>query len=332
MRSVALIIVHFRNVADTLECLESARNLIFPPDVSARIIVVENGSGDDSWSQLVRWACDRKQFWHSRLEPDRLPQGISEGASFRFADDITELVLLKSEKNGGYAAGCNRGLQFALADLSTTHLWLLNNDIIFHPHALERLLDADRRQGPAVFGPTMLYQDDPHTIQVAGGARYWRAIGRSRHYGKRQPLGGTLGRPLDYIVGASMFFRREVVQSAGLLPEHFFLYFEETEWCARVRERGFDMAWVPDATIIHKEGKSTGNGRHFQHLSDLSFRYIVRNSLLFSRTRFPLWLPSVFLFNLYESLRYCIAGDRKKLSVFVNAVREFLNLDRALMR
>lgn len=328
MRSVALVIVHFRTIADTLECLESALALAVPTGTTIRIIVVENASNDGSWTRLVEWACRRKVFWRGCFCQAQLPGGIEQGVGFRFGGCEAEIVLLRSGQNNGYAAGCNLGMDFALADPAITDLWILNSDLIFERDALQQLLAASDGRAPAVYGATLLYHDDPGSIQAAGGAVYIRSLGRSRHCGKGQKSTGypRVARHLDYIVGAAMFFPRQVVESVGLLPEHFFLYFEETEWCARARDCGYEMVWVPDARVIHKEGKSTGAGGRFRGLSDLSFRYVVRNSLLFSHARYPLWVPTVMLFNLGECMRYWLKGDRKKLRVFVDAVREYWRL------
>lgn len=334
MRSVALIIVNYRTIADTLECIESALRLHVPEDTAIRIILVENGSADGSWSRLLEWASRRKVFWHARFSPSRLPKCIDQALGFRFSGHRAEVVFLRSQENRGYAAGCNRGIEFALSDAFTTHCWVLNSDLIFDQDSLYPLLKASQNRPPAVYGATLLYHDDPEAIQAAGGAVYWKALGRSRHCGKGRKLAGFKNprRSFDYIVGAAMFFPREVVETVGLLPEQFFLYFEETEWCARARDCGVEMVWVPEARLIHKEGKSTGAAGRFRRLSDLSFRYVVRNSLLFSEIRHPLCLPTVFLFNVFECARYWFAGDRKKVRVLCDAVREYWNMRTAARR
>ncbi len=88
------------------------------------------------------------------------------------------------------------------------------------------------------------------------------------------------------------------------------------------------MLWIPEARVVHKEGKSTGADERFRKLSDLAFRYIARNSLLYTRKHFPYCLPTVLLFNAFESIRYFIAGNRRKLQVFRDAVQEFWSISR----
>lgn len=333
MRRVALVVVHFRTIADTLECLESALALTVAAGSSIKIVVVDNASNDGSWEHLLQWACRRKLFWRALLDRAELPGGADQGVGFRFGDCDAEIVLLRSEQNNGYAAGCNLGVQFALADPATTDFWILNSDVLFEPDALQQLFAASHGRAPAVYGATLLYHDDPGTIQAAGGAVYCPLLGRSRHRGKGKRIDGypKIARHLDYIVGAAMFFPRHVIESVGLFPESFFLYFEETEWCVRARDRGYEMVWVPESRVIHKEGKSTGAGERFRKLSNLSFRYLVRNSLIFSHARHPFWLPTVMLFNFGESIRYWIKGDRKKFKVFIDAVREYRGLRSSLI-
>jgi GT2 family glycosyltransferase len=100
---------------------------------------------------------------------------------------------------------------------------------------------------------------------------------------------------------------------------------EETEWCSRGRARGIGMVWVPQARIVHKEGRSTGAGGGFRRLSDLSFHYIVRNSMLFTEARHPFWLSTVLLFNVFEALLRCGRGDFRKPKVLVRGLRDYWN-------
>ncbi len=326
MRSVNLVVVHYRTLIDTLECLESALNLEFPGKTGRRLIVIDNASQDDSWGGLLEWQKTRRYLWSRALLLDELPAGVAEATSHKLADGGWEVMLLRAKKNHGYAAGANIGLRLAGRDPNASDFWVVNSDVILEPHSLVYLLRKSERSAPAIYGSTLVYMDDPLIVQAAGGAVYVPPLGRSRHFGKRRRLDQLSKEPpkFDYIVGASLFFPREVLDEIGFLPEEFFIYFEETEWCARARARGIDLVWVPESRMIHKEGRSTGTGSRFRNVSDLSFRYVVRNSLLFTGTRHPLWLSTVLAFNFYECLRHCTAGDFGKLRVLCDAVREYL--------
>lgn len=328
MRGVALVVVHYRTLKDTLECVESILALDVPAQTERRLIVVDNASKDESWEELLAWRNARASLWSREFTAEELPLGADEGSSHRLVNGSWEVVLLRAAENRGYAAGANLGLRLAKRDPGITDFWVLNSDLIFDPQSLAYLLNASQNRPPAIYGATLVYMDDPTLVQAAGGAVYLPALGRSRHYGKRTRLHelADTAPQFDYIVGAAMFFPRQVLAEIGLLPEDFFLYFEETEWCARARACGIDLVWVRDARLIHKEGKSTGAASHFRALSDLSFRYVVRNSLLFTETRYPFWLITVLLFNICEGLRHCASGDFHKLKVLFAAVREYWQL------
>jgi len=328
MRNVNLVVVHYRTLEDTLECLESALILETSQDTELRLIVVDNASQDGSWEELVEW---RKRFgslWSHVLHANELPAGVSEGAAHKLSDGRWEIVLLRAKQNHGYAAGANLGLRFATRDPHARDFWVLNSDVILDPHSLKYLLKGSKERPPAIYGSTLVYMDDPTMVQAAGGAVYLPPLGRSRHFGKRHRIDQLSSEPpkFDYIVGAALFFPREVLDQIGFLPEEFFIYFEETEWCARALPRGIDLVWVPESRMIHKEGKSTGAGSRFRMLSDLSFLYVVRNSLLFTEMRHPFWLTTVLAFNVYECLRHCAAGDVGKIRVLGAAIREYLSL------
>ncbi|MDT8068084.1 MAG: glycosyltransferase family 2 protein [Terriglobia bacterium] len=328
MRGVALIVVHYRTLRDTLECIESILALDVPPETARRLIVVDNGSDDDSWEELLAWRNARSCLWSREFTAEELPVGAAEASSHRLSEGGWEIVLLRAAENRGYAAGANLGVRFVEPDQGISDFWVLNSDLILDPLSLACLLTASQDRPPAIYGATLVYMDDPTLVQAAGGAVYFPAFGRSRHYGKRSRVDELVqsAPQFDYIVGAAMFFSRKVLAEIGFLPEYFFIYFEETEWCARARARGIDLVWVPAARLVHKEGKSTGAASHFRALSDLSFRYVVRNSLLFTETRYPFWLTTVLLFNIYECLRHCAFGDFGKPKVLCAAVREYWEL------
>jgi GT2 family glycosyltransferase len=325
MRNVVLVVVHYRTPQDTLECLESIVRLAVPYDVRHQVVVVENGSEDESWRDLLQWRRAQVSLWSMEFGSNDLPAGVVEASSCQLVDNGWEITMMRAADNRGYAAGANLGMRFGARDGTATDFWVLNSDLILDPESLRHLLRNSEGRKPAIYGATLLYVDDPSLVQAAGGAVYLAPLGRSRHFGKRRHLNDLPEKTphFDYIVGAALFFPRRVLEEIGYLPEDFFIYFEETEWAARARARHIELVWVREARLIHKEGRSTGASARFRRLSDLSFRYVVRNSLLFTETRYPFWLTTVLLFNLYECIRHLGYGDFGKARVFVEAVREY---------
>jgi len=316
---IAIVLVNYMGADNTIDCLDSILRLETPStDNSISVLVVENGSTDDSSEKLTQWV--------ERGRPVTAAQGELV-AEFEGSHGLIQVSLLHANRNGGFAAGCNLGLARARTDASVTHFWLLNNDTIVDPAAAKHLLVCSKDHSDhGICGSTLLYHDDPEVVQAAGGARYLRLIGRSRHVFKRRPVSeirAASAPGFDYIVGASMFFSREVLEAVGYLPERYFLYAEETDWCTRARLLGISLGWARASYVFHKEGSSTGAEARFKKVGDTSFYFISRNNLLYVWKYFKHFTPTAILYCLVEASLYAIKGDRGKLKIACRAIRDF---------
>jgi hypothetical protein len=219
MRSPAVGIVLLNwNRSDLLAaCLDS----IFRSDfVHTRILVVDNGSSDDSPSRL------------------------------RAAYPTVEVI--ENGRNLGFAAANNVGIRRLLAT-DVDCLLLLNDDTEISPTMLGELVEAlysDDRIG--VVGPTIFYHADRRRIWFSGGAV--DRFGQAGHPGADEldSAGDERVRDVDYITGCALMVKRSVFEQVGLLDERFFAYYEETEFCARVRAAGYRVLLVPWASMWHK--------------------------------------------------------------------------------
>jgi GT2 family glycosyltransferase len=222
------IVLNWNGASDTVECLRSLRECTY---TERSILVVDNGSTDDSVSRI------------SNLFPD--------------------VGLLKNDRNLGFAGGNNVGIQYAL-DQRADFVWLLNNDTKPAPDALSALVEkaiADKRLGAVA--SVCYYADSPNTVQVWGGARVNLWTGRSRNATEPQ-----MDEWFDALYGASILIRRSALEDVGMLDSSFFFYCEETEFCLRLRKRGWRISVAPRSTVLHKSGASAGKNaamrdRHF---------------------------------------------------------------------
>ncbi len=205
---------------DTLDCLDCLKESTYR---NLTVIVVDNGSTNDSIARI------------RTAHPD--------------------VLLLESGSNLGFAGGNNIGIRHALAQ-AANYVWLLNNDTMPAPDALSALVSkalTDRRIGAVA--SICYYADDPATVQVWAGARVNLWIGYARNNTEPQPDDW-----FDALYGASMLIARPALDEVGLLDEGFFHYLEETEFCLRLRERGWRLAAAPESRILHKVAASTGAG------------------------------------------------------------------------
>lgn len=255
MPRVALIILCYNGLEDTLACLASLATLEYPTD-RRTIIVVDNASTDGTPQEVRR----------------RYPS----------------VEVIESSANLGYAGGNNVGLRYALA-ADYDYVLLLNNDTEVAPDFLNLLVEtAESDPTIGVVGPTIYYHHTPDVIWSAGGTIDWRR-GTSAMRGLDQPERDqyTEAQQVDFVSGCALLCKRTVLEQIGLFDERFFMYFEETEWCVRATRAGFRCIHQPAAHIWHKIRPDN------QAESPRIAYYMTRNRLLFLQTsgaRLSTWL------------------------------------------
>ena len=235
--NASLIVVNWNGAAFLDACLQSLLSQVTPQD---QIIVVDNNSTDSS-VELVR---------------SRFPQ----------------VALICNARNLGYAGGANVGLKTAQGDV----LVLLNPDVEVHAGWLTAFKEACSDERVGVAGCKLLYPGD-EIIQHAGGIINF-PLATADHYGYRQRDAGQWDRAcdVDYVTGAALALRRDILDTLGFFDEGFYpAYYEEVDFCFRVRGAGYAVRYVPEAVATHHEHAAVGEE------SDLYRRCFHRNRLRF---------------------------------------------------
>lgn len=236
--AVSVILVNWNGKADTLECLASLQCDTYP---NKRVIVVDNGSTDDSLTLI------REQF------PDA---------------QIVELGA-----NRGFTGGNNAGIRRAL-ETDTDFIFLLNNDTIVEPDALDALVAATRDYPEVgMFTPVIHYYDDRTAVWLAG-TKMDLARGGAVHDNSRIPERDEAPFEIPWASGCAMLIRAEAVHAAGILDDRYFIYWEDVDYSLRIRAAGWGIALVPASRIYHKISQC------FQSATATSWHYQVRNHLL----------------------------------------------------
>lgn len=240
---VAVIILTWNQRDLTLDCLASLVEMDYPVE-KLQIIVVDNGSGDDTAATV------RQRFPHA--------------------------VMLENGDNLGFAEGNNVGIRRALAG-PAEYIMLLNNDTIVDRQMFSELIEAmDQHPGVGIVGPKMLYFDPPDLIWCAGNRIDWR-MGGSIRLQAEEPDSAANQSPceVDFITACGILLRRQVIEQIGLLDQRFFIYYEETDWCVRANHAGWKILYVPAARLWHKVSATMGT------TSPATDYYMNRNVLLF---------------------------------------------------
>jgi len=284
---VAIILVNWNGWQDTVECLESLLLLNYP---DFRIVVCDNGSGDESLQEIRNWA-DRNWIRYAEYQ---CPE--AETGGMPSVDPL--LTLIRIDKNLGFAGGNNVGLRYAMARGAADYCWLLNNDTVVAPDALTRLIErAGQQPRIGICGSTILMHCDRTQVQALGGGHYCRWIGLPWHYGRFTRWHGRVNQQraeawMNYVEGASMLVSRQFLDEVGLLCEDYFLYFEEADWAIRAEGR-FRLGYAPGSMVYHKVGGSIGTSCNPAKMSYTSDYFNIRNRLLFTRRYYPAALPMV---------------------------------------
>ena len=245
---LSIITVNYNGVKDTCALIGT-----IPFNDNMEVIVVDNGSKEDEAALI------KQQYPHVRV--------------------------IRSEENLGFAGGNNLGIRAA----SGKYLYLINNDTLLYSgvrsevsgeeffQPLINRLESDKRIGIAC--PMIRFAWKPQPIQFAGYTPLSTITLRNHAIGFGEEDQGQYNqaRRTPYAHGAAMMIKREALECVGLMPECYFLYYEELDWSMMFTRAGYQIWYEPNCTIFHKESCSTGAD------SPLRTYYITRNRFLYAK-------------------------------------------------
>jgi len=187
-----------------------------------------------------------------------------------------QVKVIKSERNLGFAGGNNLGIQSAQGK----YLFLVNNDTIFKDFNVQALIDRmESSPEIGILCPKIRFTWGNNPIQFAGYTPLSKVTVRNRAIGFGEDDHGLYdtAHPTPYAHGAAMLIRRDAIDKVGLMPECYFLYYEELDWSMMFTRAGYQIWYEPTCTIYHKESQATGQN------SPLRTYYLTRNRLLLVR-------------------------------------------------
>ena len=233
---VSIITINYNGLKDTCELIES-----IPSNDNLEVIVVDNASQNQE------------------------------------ADIISQMFpyvkVIKSDKNLGFAGGNNLGIKAAQG----RYLFLVNNDTIFKDFNIQALINrAESSDKICVVCPKIRFVWEPQPIQFTGYTELSKITIRNQAIGFGEEDHGQYetAHPTPYAHGAAMLIKKEAIDKVGLMPECYFLYYEELDWSMMFTRASYQIWYEPQCTIYHKESQATGQN------SPLRTYYITRNRLL----------------------------------------------------
>ncbi len=291
---VAICIVNWNGWPDTLECLESVRQLDYPNFVT---VVVDNGSTDGSAEKIKTWA--QQNFGANQAVLDytrsQVLQGGEDGLEAARVSSPGRLVLIRNQENLGFTGGNNIAIHYALhCGAPADYVFLLNNDALPAPDCLGHLVAADRSENAGIVGAIVLTGDGREVEFAKSGpplALFFAPIIKA--YIPLPPDGKAVWES-GYVNGAAMLIRKDVLAAVerrghGYLDDRLFLYWDELAFCNSARKLGFHCIVVRAATVRHKGGKSSGG-----FSNPIYYYYSGRNRILLVEEFLPLGWRIVF--------------------------------------
>jgi len=288
---LSIITINYNGLIDTCELIGT----LPLEDKSIEVIVVDNASAQDE----------------ATIIEERYPQ----------------VKIIRSKKNLGFAGGNNLGIKAAQGK----YLFFLNNDTLLKPQtanlrSLITRLESSNKIGMVC--PKIRFTWGNQLIQFAGYTPLSPITMRNQAIGCGDTDYGQYDRAhtTPYAHGAAMMVKREVIEKAGLMPECYFLYYEELDWSMMIRRAGYDIWFEPACTVFHKESQTTGQN------SPLRTYYITRNRLLFAQrnqqgmARYITYLYLIGLVAFRDMLKYTFQCRWDLVRATIRGVVSFIKL------
>jgi len=285
---LSIITINYNGLKDTCELIES----LPADDGSLEVIVVDNASAQDEATQI--------------------------------AQSFPHVTVIKSDRNLGFAGGNNLGIKSAHGK----YLLFLNNDTII-PHASDFKSLINRLEFSEKIGmvcPKIRFTWGDKPIQYAGCTPLSPITLRNQSIGFGEEDRGQYDTacPTPYAHGAAMMLKREVIEKAGIMPECYFLYYEELDWSEMIRRAGYEIWYDPACTVFHKESQTTGQA------SPLKTYYITRNRLIFAQrniqggTKYLTYAYLVSVVATRDLVKYIFTGKFNLAGAVIKGITNFI--------
>lgn len=285
--NLSIITVNYNGIKDTCELIDS-----IPFNDEMEVIVVDNASANNEASVIV----------------EKYPY----------------IKVIRSDRNLGFAGGNNLGIRFALGK----YIFLINNDTIFKDFNIQALID--RLESSPKIGavcPKIRFSWDNKPIQFCGYTPLSKVTVRNKSIGFGEADNGQYNTPhsTPYAHGAAMVIKKAVIDEVGLMPECYFLYYEELDWSMMITRAGYEIWYEPSCTIYHKESQTTGQN------SPLRTYYITRNRLLLVKRNWKgitKYLSYFYLISLVASrdiIRNLVHGNYGNIKSISKGIHDFCN-------
>lgn len=256
---VAVIVLNWNGWQDTIECLESVGKLRYP---NYQVLIVDNGSTDDSVQKIKDWAKGKIQVIETAF-PEFVNPPLPKPINFVQIENINKSLTDEQKKakwffltlgeNVGFARGMNTAIDFANQNLEVDYFYLLNNDTVVEPLVLDSIITAFQEDSSIVAAQsTIYYYSSPEKIANAGGKILpW---GQNKYY---RNINENEIKKITFINGCAFCLPKRTIENYGKLSEKFFFGEEDFEFSLRARKLKLKLVAVANSRVYHKFGAAS---------------------------------------------------------------------------
>ena len=223
---ILIIILNYCNYTDTKKCVESIKLSDYD---NFKVLIVDNDSPNDSIEQL------------NDLQSEKIH-------------------IISSGRNGGFAYGNNVGIDYAIIN-NFDYVILLNNDTTVEKDFLSKMVETYKKSINKNFVLTcrIMYGNEPDKVWYAGGLIDWENL-RATHIeiNKKFNLKSLKIENVQFASGCCMMIPINIINKIGKLPEEYFMYYEDLDYCVHLQELGYEIRYNPDIVIYHFVSSSSG--------------------------------------------------------------------------
>lgn len=282
---VCVILINYNGAEDTTECVKS---LLCSDYLNIRIIIVDNASK------------------HSRIE-----------YSSDIPKEFCDIIYMK--ENLGFAGANNVGIQYAMK-YDPAYVLIINNDTVVCSNFLFPLIDVIQNNPSVGIVTSKIYYYDEKDILWFGGSYYDEKLYECKidGIGQQEVDRHNEKKEIPFATGCLWLIPIEVIHKVGLMCEDYFLYYEDADYCERVKRHGYKIFYEPKSVIYHKESKSTKKG------SDAYRYYNIRNYLIFIRRFCSIDKRIIAYSKKWFLTSKDLIRHRLKWSVFICSWKDFI--------
>jgi GT2 family glycosyltransferase len=270
--TVFVIVLNYKNWQDTVECISAVAASTYK---NIKMLVVDNHSENESINEIVNYINSNEAL----ISRDDFSMEVYRNQTKQIDKTIQYsdkyITIIEAARNGGFAYGNN--LAINLISNKSGYAFLLNPDMIVAPNTIEKLVESQKKVSAKTISSCTIYDYYNKERKLYSGLV------------KLNPKTATISEQMeicndaDYVCGGALFAQTTAFREIGLLPEEYFLYWEDADWCYRAKQKGYTLTSFEDTISYDKGGTTIGRGY-------LAEYYYARNGLMFfDKINSPTW-------------------------------------------